>query len=177
MELLQELVWQKLGPWMRRVWWKLESWRRCSLFREREGKPSWLLFCSVHLCPQSLNLPGRQLAREPAWCTFQNTRRLGNECAQLHILALLIFLAQPPLLPPLHTLHFISGNSFQFPATYSVLSGFVHPITPIQKGRKRGHPFAFSQLPEYPQPCFGSQLNYHSSGKFISVPKSELKYP
>lgn len=121
MELLQELVWQKLGPWMRRVWWKLESWRRCSLFREREGKPSWLLFCSVHLCPQSLNLPGRQLAREPAWCTFQNTRRLGNECVQLHILALLIFLAQPPLLPPLHTLHFISGNSFQFPATYCSL--------------------------------------------------------
>lgn len=64
MEILQELVWQELGLWMKRVWWKLGSWRRCSPFRERERRPLWLLVsCSAPLHLQSLNLPGSQLAR------------------------------------------------------------------------------------------------------------------
>ena len=98
--ILQELVWQELGLWMRRVWWKLESWRRCSLFKERKDHSDFsspaLHYCTFnHLTYPEANWKGACVTY------FQNTRILGNEREQCHILALLIFPALAlPLLSP-----------------------------------------------------------------------------
>lgn len=157
MGILQELVWQELGLWMRRVWWKLESWRRCSLFREREKRPLWLLVsCSALLHLQSLNLPGSQLER--SLCNIlsehQNIRKWmfttsysGPAYLSSFSPATISSLAYSAI----HPKNLISVSTILF-----VPSVFVHPFIPIQKGQKRGHPFAFSQVPEYPQQCFGS---------------------
>ena len=51
----------------------------------------------------------------------------------------------------IHPKNLISVSAILF-----VSSVFVHPFTPIQKGQKRGHTFAFSQVPEYLQQRFGS---------------------
>lgn len=99
---------------MKRVWWKAGIMKKMQPFRERET--TLTVSCSAPLHLQSFNLPGSQLARSSCEHTLQNTRPLGNECAQLHILALLIFPALAlPLLPPQHTLHCTPRTSFQFP--------------------------------------------------------------
>ena len=140
-----------------RVWWKLGSWRRCSPFRERERRPLWLLVsCSAPLHLQSLNLPGSQLARSLRNILSEHKTIREWTCTTSYSGPAYLSSFSPATTPSLAYSALHPKNLISVSSIFFVPSVFVHPFTPIQKGQKRGHTFAFSRVPGYPQQCFGS---------------------
>lgn len=82
LEFLQELVWQQLDHGEEDLV-GAGIMRRCSLFREREGKTpgssSPTLYSSLF---HHWTYMGANRAKKPERYTLGNTRRLGNECAR-----------------------------------------------------------------------------------------------
>lgn len=156
MEILQELVWTGAGTMDEEGLVKAGSWRRCSPFQRKREDHSDFSSPALHHC--TLNHLTYLEANWQGACVtyFQNTTPLGNECAQLHILALLIFPALALLLPLPSILCTHPKNLISVSSILYSLCVCISFFTPIQMGQKRGHTFAFSQVPGYPQQCFGS---------------------
>lgn len=91
---------------------------------------------------------------------FQNTRPLGNERAQLHILALLIFPALAlPLPPPQRTLHFTPRTSFPFPP-YSLFPPCLYILSPqFRRARKEDTLLPSLECLDIPSNALGLSLS------------------
>lgn len=151
MGILQELVWQELGLWMKRSGERDHEEDAAPSEREKTSLTSHLCSTttpSIHLTPGS--------QQQGACVTyFQNTRPLESSVHN-HILALLIFpaLALPPTPTPshsaLHPKNLISVSSILY--SLCVCTSF-HPNS--EGPEKRTH-FCLLSSSGYPQQCFGS---------------------
>lgn len=165
LELLQKLAWQDLGLWVTKVWWKLESRRKCSLYRKRKMVLPDLT--SPALQPHS-GAVHHWTYLESNWqggCTLQNAKRLGNECAQTEYFGPVCLLDTVAFLA-CSALHPISVFLFM------LLDLSVYIPQDRIPGAREQIMLCFCLRPECPLTPPVSQFRKHSSTRTILAPQT-----
>lgn len=129
---------------------------RCNPFR-KEDHSDFSSPALLHL--QSLNLPGSQLARACVTYFQEPTTPLGKPNVHNFIFWPCLSFQLQPCHYPLPSILCTAPpkTSFQFPP-YSYSLCVCISFHPNSEGPEKRTHFAFSQVPGYPQQCFGSQF-------------------